>query len=100
MRTIRKRIMRQSNPKKTIATVTFHGRSHKEAARNARAFAKKFHLPFEADVNPIKRNVAAGFYDEDGIFHPIQTSFDYSEKRARAKSRREAREKSRRKRKR
>ena len=69
MKTIRKRIMLQSNPKKTIATVTFHGRSHKEAARNTRALVKKFHLLFEADV-----------------------------KRARAKSRAKARAKSRRKR--
>ena len=28
------------------------------------------------------KNVAAGFVDEDGIFHPIRASFDYSPKRA------------------
>jgi len=28
------------------------------------------------------RNVAAGFYDEDGIFHPIRASYDYSSGRA------------------
>ncbi len=55
MRTIRKRIMRQSNPKKTIATVTFHGRSHKEAARNARAFSKKYHLPWEDELKAKKK---------------------------------------------
>jgi hypothetical protein len=35
-------------------------------------------------VLPVKmlRNVAAGFYDEDGIFHPIRASFAYSGKRA------------------
>ena len=25
-----------------------------------------------------KRNVAAGFFDEDGYFHPIRASYDYS----------------------
>ena len=29
-----------------------------------------------------RRNVAAGFYDEEGIFHPIRASYDYSRKRA------------------
>lgn len=29
-----------------------------------------------------KTNVAAGFYDEDGYFHPIRASYDYSPKRA------------------
>ena len=29
-----------------------------------------------------RRNVAAGFYDEEGIFHPIRASFDYSRSRA------------------
>lgn len=29
--------------------------------------------------NPVKRrNIAAGFYDEDGYFHPIRASHDYS----------------------
>jgi hypothetical protein len=28
------------------------------------------------------RNVAAGFVDEDGIFHPLRASFDYSASRA------------------
>ena len=32
--------------------------------------------------NPIKvKNVAAGFYDSMGIFHPIRASFDYSASR-------------------
>lgn len=30
----------------------------------------------------LRPNVAAGFYDEDGIFHPIRTSYDYSRSRA------------------
>ena len=25
-----------------------------------------------------RRNIAAGFYDEDGYFHPIRASYDYS----------------------
>lgn len=33
-------------------------------------------------ANPRKRNVAAGFVDEDGIFHPIRASFDYNRGRA------------------
>lgn len=32
-------------------------------------------------VNARKRNIAAGFYDEDGYFHPIRASYDYSRKR-------------------
>lgn len=32
--------------------------------------------------NPRRRNIAAGFYDEDGYFHPIRASYDYSRKRA------------------
>lgn len=29
-----------------------------------------------------RRNIAAGFYDEDGYFHPIRASYDYSPSRA------------------
>jgi hypothetical protein len=35
-------------------------------------------------VTPVtvkKGNVAAGFYDEDGVFHPIRSSYDYSPSR-------------------
>lgn len=28
------------------------------------------------------RNIAAGFHDEEGIFHPIRASFDYDPSRA------------------
>jgi hypothetical protein len=32
---------------------------------------------------PIRvKNVAAGFVDEEGIFHPIRASYDYKAKRA------------------
>jgi len=33
-------------------------------------------------VNPRRKNIAAGYYDEDGYFHPIRASFDYSPSRA------------------
>ena len=32
--------------------------------------------------NRRRRNVAAGFVDEEGVFHPIRASYDYSAKRA------------------
>jgi hypothetical protein len=38
--------------------------------------------------NPRSRNVAAGFVDEEGIFHPIRASYDYSRKRAGEKKKR------------
>ena len=40
--------------------------------------------PSSLKTNPLKRkrNVAAGFYDEDGQFHPIRASYDYSGSRA------------------
>jgi hypothetical protein len=69
MRTIRRRIAAASNPQKTIGTITFRGRSKKEAKQNM--------------VNYLRRtNVMAGFYDEDGQFHPIRAAKDYSRSRA------------------
>lgn len=55
-----------------------------------RAKAVKFNrsgtVQVKALSNPTKRrkrrNVAAGFYDEDGYFHPIRASYDYSRSRA------------------
>ena len=32
--------------------------------------------------NPHRRNIAAGYHDEDGYFHPIRASYDYDGKRA------------------
>jgi hypothetical protein len=32
-------------------------------------------------VRPKRGNVAAGFVDEDGVFHPIRASFDYDRSR-------------------
>jgi hypothetical protein len=61
------RLARASNPTKTLATITFRGKSKKDLARNVRAFSKR-------------HNVAAGFFDATG-FHPIRASKDYSEKR-------------------
>jgi len=37
------------------------------------ATARKLQNP-----KPKRRNVAAGFYDEDGYFHPIRASYDYN----------------------
>lgn len=34
-----------------------------------------------------KKNIAAGYYDEDNVFHPIRASYDYSAKRAGESSR-------------
>jgi len=45
MRTKRMRLARASNPSKTLATITFRGRTKKELARNANALIKRYHLP-------------------------------------------------------
>jgi len=37
-----------------------------------------------------RKNIAAGFYDEDGEFHPIRASYDYSPARAGEKPKRRA----------
>lgn len=43
---------------------------------------------------PAKRkNIAAGFHDEEGIFHPIRASFDYSPSRGGDKPRKGKRKK-------
>ena len=55
---------RSSNP---IGTASFFGRSHKAANATGRRYL---------------RNIAAGFYDDEGIFHPLRASYDYSAKRA------------------
>ncbi len=38
-----------------------------------------------------RRNIAAGYYDEDGIFHPIRASYDYDPSRVGEKRRRRTR---------
>ena len=68
MRTKRWQIARASNPKKTLGTITFRGRSKKELLRNARAFSKR-------------HNIEMGFFGPGG-FHPIRASKDYSGARA------------------
>ena len=40
--------------------------------------------------NPKRKNVAAGFVDEDGVFHPIRASYDYKPTRAGDKPKRKA----------
>jgi hypothetical protein len=37
-----------------------------------------------------RRNVTAGFYDEEGMFHPIRASYDYSRSRAGERAKRHA----------
>jgi hypothetical protein len=49
--------------------------------------------------NPKRRNIAAGFYDEDGYFHPIRASYDYSPSRAGDKPAKRAKAKAKKKRK-
>ncbi len=49
--------------------VIFRG-SRKNAISKARKFFRQF------------KNVAAGFYDDLGVFHPIRASYDYDAKRA------------------
>lgn len=61
---------RTQNP---VGTATFHGKSYKAANAAGRRYL---------------RNIAAGFYDEDGVFHPIRASYDYSPSRAGEKRRR------------
>ena len=52
----------------------------------------------EAQHNRGMRNVAAGFYDEDGYFHPIRASYDYDPSRVgeRAKKKKPAKKRRRR----
>lgn len=67
------KLFRRGNP---IGSATFFGRSRKAAHAAGRA---------------LLNNIAAGFYDEEGIFHPIRASFDYSARRAGEKARRRKR---------
>mgnify|MGYP001596291985 CR=1 FL=1 len=55
---------RSQNP---VGTATFLGKSYKKALAAGRRYL---------------RNVAAGFYDADGVFHPIRASYDYKPSRA------------------
>jgi hypothetical protein len=50
--------------------------------------------------NPRRRskNVAAGFYDDEGIFHPIRASYDYKGSRAGESKRKGKKRKAKRKR--
>lgn len=50
---------RKRNP---VGTFTAYGKSRKAAIRNGRRILK---------------NITAGFYDEEGEFHPIRASRDY-----------------------
>ena len=50
---------RTQNP---VGSATFLGKSYKKALAAGRRYL---------------RNIAAGFYDSEGIFHPIRASHDY-----------------------
>lgn len=50
--------------------------------KRRQANAKTRRRPMRVNRKRHKRNVAAGFYDEDGYFHPIRASYDYSRSRA------------------
>lgn len=58
---------RKGNPKRKF---TFFGKNKQAALSNAKGYFRK------------TRNIKAGFYDEDGEFHPIRASSDYSPTRA------------------
>lgn len=49
-----------------VGTATFFGKSLKRAEAAGRRFL---------------RNIAAGFYDASGVFHPIRASDDYDRRR-------------------
>lgn len=66
--------------------IAFHGTT-KAAAKSAALQAGKR-----------LRNIAAGFYDEDGTFHPIRASYDYSPRRVGEKRRASKKKKRKRKR--
>jgi hypothetical protein len=52
-------------------------------ASQYRGYTRAKKAAAQARQNPRRRrNVAAGFYDEDGYFHPIRASYDYSRSRA------------------
>ena len=58
---------------KGVARITISTRAKtKKLAKSALAKLANTHL----------RNIAAGFYDEDGQFHPIRASHDYSKIKA------------------
>lgn len=81
---IRERVRKLANPRKRV-----------KANRNSLGrFVSKRKAASVARRTKRKRNVVAGFRDEEGIFHPIRASYDYSRKRGGEpprKSRRKAR---------
>lgn len=68
----------------TSRQIKFFGSKAQKAALRVRNRAKYGHRKTVARNRhrPRGRNVAAGFYDEEGIFHPIRASHDYSQRRA------------------
>src|SRR5579863_7900828 len=57
---------RKGNP---VGRLTFFGRSKKQAQSRAKHYARA-------------HNIAEGFYDPSGVFHPIRAAADYSERKA------------------
>jgi hypothetical protein len=79
MALIRLRPKGRSNP-----TFEFRGKTRKGALSAARKYIATH------------RNIFAGFRDEDGIFHPIRASKDYSPSRAGEKRKKKSRRRRRR----
>lgn len=61
---------KQRNPCFNVGGKEVQARSMREALKKA------------LKANRRKRNVAAGYVDQGGVFHPIRASFDYSAKKA------------------
>ena len=47
---------------------------------NKQVEVKGVQIPKRKKKNP-RKNVAAGFRDEEGVFHPIRASYDYEKSR-------------------
>ena len=62
--------VRLGNPRKPVATLSFSGRSRKQAVAKARRF-----------LRTRMKNISEGFY-RDGTYHPIRSAVDYSPARA------------------
>lgn len=59
--------------------------------RDLKGRLKKLHIKVAGVAAKAKlRNVAAGFYDEEGVFHPIRASHDYKPRRVGEKVKRKA----------
>ena len=65
-----------------VGTASFLGPTIKAAESEARKFARKVGARLATPKsNSRRKNVAAGFMDKFGEFHPVRASYDYSRKR-------------------